>query len=220
MENHTTSPCRATKTELEKTENDLGRWQAPTDFAKIVEKMVQRHGDYNLDQPGSAFRDAYVADICARERKADYVRLGADPPDFELCFAGRIELFETAEVIAPNRPRGDELKEDRKRSPQQPRELQHVCEDQFMSAACALDQIASVVELKVGKNYPKRTSLVLYLNIWPIADVEIYRDGIPAVVAPALAKFNEAWVWDNKEFRQVVWLDGAPKAQGIDLHRP
>ena len=79
----------------------------------MVRAMRRLHADHTLDQPGSVFREAYVAAKCAAAWKADGVRLGADPPDFELKFAGRIERYEAAEVLAPGRRWGDELKADR-----------------------------------------------------------------------------------------------------------
>ena len=54
-----------------------------------------------------------------------------------------------------------------------------------------------MVVRKVGNDYPAGTSLVLYLNIWPVAGETAYRRGVADAVAPALAAFKEVWVLDD-----------------------
>lgn len=198
-----TSGRRATKAELLAWEWKLGGWRKPRGFAMIVQAMRRQHSDHTLDQPGSVFRDAYVAARCATALKADGVRLGADPPDFELRYAGRIERYEVAEVIAPGRRRGDELKADRLLPPEQRNRAQHIPQSQWTPAASALEEITRVVGRKVSNDYPAGTSLVLYLNIWPVAGETAYRRGVADAVAPALAAFKEVWVLDDGRLRRI-----------------
>ncbi|WP_293905243.1 hypothetical protein [Phenylobacterium sp.] len=169
----------------------------------IVQAMRRHHADHTLDQPGSVFRDAYVAAKCATAWKADGVRLGADPPDFELKHAGRVERYEVAEFIAPGRRRGNELKADRLLAPEQRNKPQHIPQEQWTPAASALEEVARVAREKADKGYPAYTSLVLYLNIWPVAGQAAYQRGIGPAVAPALNVFKEVWVLGNGTLRQI-----------------
>jgi hypothetical protein len=169
----------------------------------IVRAMRRQHADHTLDQPGSVFRDAYVAAKCATAWKVDGVRLGADPPDFELKRAGRIERYEVAEIIAPGRRRGDELGADRLIAPELRSLAQHIPQEQWTSAASALDEIARVAQRKTEKGYPADTSLVLYLNIWPIGDQAAYQRGIAGAAAAASSAFKHVWVLDNGTLRRI-----------------
>ena len=188
---------RASKAELKAWREELAEWQQPRGFSANVQMMSRRHGDHLLDQPGSVFRDAYVASKCALTWGAQAVRLGADPPDFELMFAGRIECYEVAEVLAPGRRRGDELKADRRLSAEarsRPRNIPH---EQWTPAKAALAEISRVVQRKMNNVYPSVTTLVLYINISFVANSEAYKKGIPEAVAPALKVFKSVWWLEN-----------------------
>lgn len=188
---------RATKAELAEMRANLARWASPEAFADLLVKMRAEHSDHLIDQAGSPFREAFVADICAREWAADQVRLGEDPPDFELCLAGEVQRYECVEVQAPGRRRGDELNADRLLSESERAAVVHVSDDEWVPAESALAEVAARVGAKAAMPYAAGTSLVIYLNVPWIAGRTKFQLGLAAALSPARAAFSRVWVLDN-----------------------
>jgi hypothetical protein len=163
--------------------------------------MSNTHGSHVIDQTGSVFRDAWVAKKCAEAFAPDGVRLGADPPDFELSFTHRVQAFETVEVQKRGRRRGDELRADRLQSPEERARSVHV---PHTPASEALEQLAAAAQAKAAKRYTPETILVVYLNAWFIADEARVWTSLARVLAPATAAFKEVWVLDSGELHQVT----------------
>ena len=198
-------PARpATREELALWRRALSSWGAPSQFAELVESLSDAHGDHAIDQAGSVFRDAFIASKCAAGFAADRVRLGADPPDFELTFGERVESYEVVEVQAPGRRRGNELKADRLKSPEDRARPVHVPAEEWSSAASVLQQVEEAARQKAAKGYPAETVLVVYLNVWPVAGARKVSGGLAAALAPARAAFKEVWVLDNGRLKRIA----------------
>jgi hypothetical protein len=131
------------------------------------------------------------------------VRLGVDPPDFNLAFGERIEGYEVVEVQAPGRRRGDELKADRAKPPEERSQPVHVPQVEWTSAASMLRQVRDTATRKAAKAYPPATVLIVYLNVWPVAGARKVSAGLASALAPALAAFKEVWVLDNGQLERV-----------------
>jgi hypothetical protein len=188
---------RATKAELAEWRAKLRHWVPPDRFAELLAQMRARHEDHLIDQAGSPFREAFMADICAREWTADQVRLGADPPDFELSFAGRVEQYECVEVQAPGRRRGDELKADRLKSEAQRAAIVHVKEDEWIAADSALAEVSARVAAKAAIPYAAGTNLVVYLNVPWVKERTKFQLGLAGALSSARGVFSRVWVIDN-----------------------
>lgn len=167
-------------------------WRTPFEFGRIVAEMQAAHGDHAVDQPGSCFREAFLAHQLGRHLRADHIRLGADPPDFELRIGGRIRQYEAAEVMGPGRRRGDEFKADRLLSAEQQAEPE-LWSEAGISSTDALKQLRSVAEQKALKGYPSDYGLILFVNMEPISKEGQFRRGVTAALSLALERFSEVW---------------------------
>lgn len=190
---------RASPGELARWKKRLMAWSRPARFRLLVERMRKRHGTYNLDQPGSPFKEALIAARCADLASADAVRLGADPPDFELRHDDRVRRFEVVEAAAPGRRRGEELKQERQLPASERERVVHIPGEQWTKAEVALAQVRRAVQRKRHHRYAPGTVLVVYLNIWPVAGRLKLTAGLGDVVGPALTQFHEVWVLDGLE---------------------
>lgn len=192
---------RATPYELAKWRGRLAAWSRPARFRLIVEHMRKTHGTYNLDQPGSSFKDAFVAARCAALAKADAVRLGADPPDFELRHGDQVRRFEVVEAAAPGRRRGAELKHERRLPPSERDKPVHIPGEEWTRADVALAQVRRALERKQNHRYAPGTLLVVYLNIWPVSGEAKLAAGLAAATASGLAQFPEVWVLNGQRLK-------------------
>lgn len=156
---------RASPSELARWRSRLGPWKEPARFRRTVEAMRRVHRDHVLDQPGSIFRETHIASRCASILGATAVRLGSDPPDFELRLGDREVQCEAVEALAPGRRRGAELKDERRLTLEARWAPRHVPSSEWTSAADALSQIEAVAKAKSAKGYPEGTVLVIYLNV-------------------------------------------------------
>lgn len=197
-----TDPRRASREELARWHTRMAKWSRPARFRLIVEHMRRAHGTHNLDQPGSLFRDAFVAARCARLAHADAVRLGADPPDFELRLSDQIHSFEVVEAAAPGRMRGLELRAERMMSGAERAKPVHIPGEEWTGADQALAQVGVTVARKRNHRYAAGTILVVYLNIWPVAGREKLIAGLGQAVSSALAGFAGVWVLDGDQLRK------------------
>jgi hypothetical protein len=196
---------KATREEIAKWRNELGSWRTPTDFAAAVQRIAYALHDYALDQPGLHFRDAWIAAECAQHSCADKVRLGADPPDFELMLRGQVLHCEALEVLAPGRRRGDELKADRLRPAAERSKPVNIPQEAWLPSEEALAQIQRQVTRKAQKGYPASTILTVYLNLGFIAGSAAFEDGIRAALENGLQAFKEVWVLNGRaELQQYV----------------
>lgn len=123
--------------------------------------MKRLYGGHVLDQPGSVWRDAFAAGRCADQLGADAVRLGADPPDFELRFGSRVEPYEFVEVQAPGRRRGDELKAERRKSAAERERTLRIPQEEWTRSTVVLDALRKAVVSKSSKAYAPRTNLLI-----------------------------------------------------------
>ena len=88
----------------------LSNWMSVAAFGSIVEEIAGLTGFHGVAQRSAQFwREAYVAAACAKATKAQLVRLGADPPDFELKSSGSTLACEITDVIQTGRQRSAEF---------------------------------------------------------------------------------------------------------------
>jgi hypothetical protein len=128
------------------------------------------------------------------------VRLGADPPDFELLIGRRIRQCEAVEVLAPGRLRGAELRAERTLpSPG----LTPWPESEWVQGGEALDHLRTQLAKKVGKAYAPGMTLVVYLNLGFLRDEEVFRAGVSDVARAALSSFEAIWLLRRGEIQIV-----------------
>jgi hypothetical protein len=192
-----TEQRKATPEELLRWRTRLSAWSNSSRFRRIVEHMRKRHGTHNLDQAGSPFREAFIAGRCAQLVGADAVRLGKDPPDFELQLGAHVRPFEVVEASAPGRRRGAELKAERLLPAKERAKSVQIAHDEWTQAEIALDQVRRAVARKRHHRYVKGTVLVVYLNIWPVAGKHRLSSGLAESVASAFDQFSSVWVLDG-----------------------
>lgn len=166
--------------------------------------------DYALDQPGLCFKDAWIAARCAQQVGADEVRLGADPPDFELVLGKQVFHCEAVEVLAPGRRRGDELKADRLKPASERLRPAHVPQEEWLTSDEALAELRRQIHRKAEKGYPASMVLAVYLNLGFVAGAAALHEGMPTALASALAAFSEVWVLNGSNAFQRYYRDLAP----------
>ena len=184
----------------------LSIWCSAADFTATVDRMRDAHGTFNLDQAGSVFKDAFIANACANKLSASHVRLGADPPDFELSWGLEAQLFEAVEVIAPGRRRGDELRAERDLTDKQRLLPVHVPEGEWTRAEDALNQVKDAVFRKCGMRYASGTNLVIYVNVGFVAGRGRLAKDMAVAAGAAFGFFNRVWALENGELRELVIL--------------
>jgi len=193
----------ATPDELAAWRRVISEWLGPAEFAAMVEDLRDAHGDHAIDQAGSVFRDAWVAAKCAETWEAEGVRLGADPPDFELRWGRRGVSFEVVEVQAPGRRRGDELKADRRKTPAERAAPVDVPQEAWTPAADVLAQLRRTAAAKAAVSYAAGSALIVYLNVWPVAGSAELKRGQAEALAPAVAKFKAVWILDDGRLEPI-----------------
>jgi hypothetical protein len=185
----------ATAAERDKLSRALGRWRSVAGFGRILRRSLRPSGDHVLDHPGTThYREAMTALAIAEATGAELLRLGEDPPDFELSTAGRVTRCEAVEVLPAGRERGRELKAARCLSPATRRKPQFVGEDEFLPTAGALAKLVAEVNKKAKKPYPPGLILCAYINLGFLADARAFEQGIAAAVAGGFPTFSEVWV--------------------------
>jgi len=136
---------------------------------------------------------------CARLRQSDGVRLGADPPDFELKFKEKIIRCEAVEVLAPGRKRGDELNAARQLSPAERSKSRGDPEEGWLSTEHALAQLTRRIIAKAAKGYDEDTVLAAYLNVGFVTDRRSLDEGLRQAIQIGFMSFSEIWIlWGSK----------------------
>ncbi len=89
----------------------LSIWRTPDQFNHECTKAEGILGyEHMMLDNDATIRDAHVANLFAHELGAEYVRIGADPPDFEIKIDDEIRRFEVTEVMMPGRKRDAEMR--------------------------------------------------------------------------------------------------------------
>jgi hypothetical protein len=134
---------------------DPYRSQSPAELYAIAAAQ-----DATWLQPGSTFRDCWVAAHFAAYRGAESVRLlkpdsraPAGIPDAEMRIGGQAVRFEITEAMSKERRRGDEFK------PDAPRLSHHRADMPDF-----LESLKRSADDKAAKRYPPSTGLVIYLD--------------------------------------------------------
>lgn len=192
---------RASPEEFAEWAHRLRRWQDPVTFAAAVDALEAEIGTHAISQTGSPFRDAWVAARCALLANPAKVRLGEDPPDFELMFGSTVTPFEMVEVMDPRRRRGDELAVERRQEEAgiapTPEPLEHV------PTEIALGSMRARSAAKALNRYARGTVLAVYLNVGFVEDEDEFCAGWRSALAASLATFEEVWVLDQDRIHRL-----------------
>lgn len=144
----------------------LSSWSDLNSFEDLVEGYGERHGFHASGQGAmQPWREAWIGLRFGRKLNADKIKLGADPPDFELSLGGRVRVFELAEIHPTSRRLGDEynrlasIVENGGRLQPEPFDI-----GQEILEAC--NQLTEVVRKKAGKSYAPEIELALSINAW------------------------------------------------------
>jgi hypothetical protein len=190
----------------------LSVWLAPQRFdlrTRASIRLLPRFALF-LDPRASFLREAHLAGIVAEKLQATHVRLGADPPDFELRYPSlRVRRFECVEADQQGRRRGDEYRYLLQNHGAGPYPLQEDPETAWRArAAGAPCLIRRVSDAKARRNYPQGTELVIYLNLMTYgAYSSLVLPFIHEATCAAGQKFKSVNVlWQDTLF--VVWNEG------------
>jgi hypothetical protein len=154
--------------------------------------------------------EAWLAEEAAKHFMACDVRLGDDPPDFQLRMAdGRVRSFECVEADKPNRRRGQEYKEARDRAQRGEDLVEHDPDDAVLKRAkLASDALRAAAAKKARQVYPRDYELLFYLNLGTYG---AYSDMVLPQVHSATEcvrmRFTRVWMlWSGRIF--AVWENG------------
>ena len=194
---------------LQEWRRELQEWHSLGEFSDKLRAMCAEHGRSLLTSPDSAFfRDAHPACQLALLRGSTRVRLGADPPDFELDMAHGAREFEVAEADTPGRKRNDELKGRRE------------LDASWLTPDVAEESLGARAALKSDGRYPPGYGLLILLNLpnpweedWPAIETRLL-----SATAAAKRRFAEVWVlWRGNAY---TWLGGVPGSRVLRQIEP
>lgn len=183
-------------------QRELQEWHSPRGFSDKLRAMRAEHGLNLLTAPEAGFfRDAHPAYQFAFLREATGLRVGLNPPDFELDVADGARKFEVTEADAPGRKRNDEIKGRR------------AFDETWITPELAGKSLRASAVRKSDGRYPPDYGLLIFLNLVDPWDVQETRLAIGALLADATAvakaRFAEVWVlWQGSAYN--AWLDGRP----------
>lgn len=200
---------------------DLSKWQSPADLNEKLDKLLSKHGSYVLTDPraNSIFRDSHCAHAFAVLCGAQKVRLGANPPDFEIETAGTLQAYEVTEADTPDRKRGDEIKKSRGFPDTGKPSVKAFPEEMWLTPEIADIALRKASELKSFGEYEPHWGFLILLN--PI-EFGVHQQSIEALMADATeaAKdcFAEIWVlWKGSAYN--TWINGARGTRIIGVPR-
>ncbi len=100
---------RLSRSELGALDARLRQWQTVEEIDAVLHEVRETTGFYAVGQGGlKIWREAFVAVSCALLTHGQRVRLGGDPPDFELDYGDHIRAFELVDVFPAGRRLGQE----------------------------------------------------------------------------------------------------------------
>lgn len=98
---------RFSKDQLADLHDRMRAWSPIRDFARMIDEVEAIAGFYAVSQGGlKIWREAWVAISCAQLSHGVRVRLGDDPPDFEIDYGDHQRPFEIVDVLPAGRKFG------------------------------------------------------------------------------------------------------------------
>ena len=98
---------RFTKEQLIELNSRMRTWATLNEFAQMINEVQAAAGFYAVSQGGlKIWREAWVAISCGQLSHALRVKLGDDPPDFELDYGDHQRRFEIVDVMPTGRKLG------------------------------------------------------------------------------------------------------------------
>ncbi|WP_269715629.1 hypothetical protein [Caulobacter sp. NIBR2454] len=196
---------RLTKSQAAEYRSRLSAWQSFADATELMREVRERQGFYAVSQGAAKFwREMHVALYCAGITHAKRVRLGDDPPDFELDYGDHRRAFEIVNALPPGRQLGAEydamadLMNTGKSVP-----ITHLdVEGELEDAPLAVD---AAIRSKAAKGY--EMPLVLVVDIFHFVIARSDRDAERQWVRSAqkaLGSFIEIWLKNGSDLIRVT----------------
>lgn len=186
---------RYTKEEPRALGDRFRRWSTPDEFGSLIQKVGRETGFYAVSQGGlKIWREAWVAMSCARLTHAHSVRLGADPPDFELSYGDHRRSFEIVDLWPADSRIGatyDHYAKSWNAGEGVP--IRHADMEGEINALP--DDLREQLRRKMVKGYPPETILVvdIHHSIFPGTDYMVEQD-LARIGRQALEVFAEIWL--------------------------
>ena len=197
-EEDSTQMRRISREEATEFEFKLRQWCTFEEADEIMQKVAEKAQLYVSSQGSLKFwREAFVGMSCALLTHALRIRLGADPPDFELDYGDHMRMFELVSVIPKNWFIGrqhDEYAEQLNAG--QSIKLRKLTYAQGKAEYEAIGpDLEQQIQRKCSKTYSAGTILVadLYHDVDFATDFGL-NQMIGNTASQALSKFAEVWV--------------------------
>ena len=221
---HVPRMSRLSRADLSESRRRLAQPMTASAMQTEVGRLNAQLGFWALVQD-TPFRDAYVAAQFAEIRGATAVRLGGDPPDFQLSGVWGCDTFEAVETYPRGRRRADEYRrlaeaEDKRLAfgdaalTTAELALFDVTSDPddngqwALRASTAIQLLSAATSKKIVKSYPTDWGLVVLLDLGGfIHDDHAVIGQMAEGTAQARHSFAEVWVlWHGIAW--LVWRDG------------
>ncbi len=170
-------------------------WQSPEDFERILWDAEAIVGFLAVgDGRMKVWREGFVAMSCAQLSLASRLRLGDDPPDFELDYGDHRRSFELVDVL-PNGSRrtGEHAKLAKLANAGEPLPIEHFDAEQELLDLPA--DFRAQLEAKAAKKYPAGLILVTDIQHFLVPSVdEVVERRLAKTAAEYLDFFEEIWI--------------------------
>ncbi|MFZ3006037.1 MAG: hypothetical protein WA047_07655 [Phenylobacterium sp.] len=186
---------RFTKAQLAELNGRMRAWTTLEDFAQMIEEVHAVAGFYAVSQGGlKIWREAWVAISCGQLSHALRVKLGDDPPDFELDYCDHRRQFEIVDVMPAGRKLGQTY--------------DNYAERWNNNASITLERVGgeaehnalpsdleSQLQAKASKAYNPRPILVadIHHELFPWTDFPV-EQRLAGIAAQYLGHFPEVWL--------------------------
>lgn len=195
---------RLSKAELADIDARLRQWQSFDEIDAVLKAVRETTGFYAVGQGGlKIWREAFVAVSCALQTHARRIRLGGDPPDFELDYGDHVRAFELVDVFPVGRRLGREydtfadLWNNSQGIP-----LEHVDMEAELEALPA--DLEAQLQAKAAKGYSPSPILVADIHhaIFPQSDIgDLSR--LAGIARRYLTHFPEVWLRMSRNLVRV-----------------
>jgi hypothetical protein len=188
-------------------ETKLKQWCTFEEADEIMQFIAEEAQLYVSSQGSLKFwREAFVGMSCALLTHAFRIRLGANPPDFELDYGDHIRMFELVNVIPKNWLIGKQHDEYAERlNAGEFIKLRKLTHAQAKAEYEALGQdLEQQIHAKLSKSYSPGMILVadLYHEVDFATDSGLKQE-IANIASQALSKFAEVWVRSGNSLIRV-----------------
>jgi hypothetical protein len=206
-EEDSTRMRRISREQATELQAKLKQWCTFEEADEIMQCVAQKAQLYVTSQGSLKFwREAFVGMSCALLTHALRIRLGADPPDFELDYGDHMRTFELVNVIPKNWLIGKQHDEYAERlNAGESIKLRKLTYAQSKAEYEALGQdLEQQIQAKLSKSYSPGMILVadLYHDVDFATDFGLKQE-IANIAAQALSKFTEVWVRNGNSLIRI-----------------